>query len=259
MTLLSFTKHLLPLLLIAPLAAYCQGGDFTAPIAWGETENNTIQIANFKQKSVSGQISSFESKHPTTINGINFTKTINFVQNKGLSQIAYSSNLKSEPFDNRCMSLNNTLNNLYGQRTNEVHVTDQGLNNYTEIIWTSKLDRIVRLFCYQDNNDNYVTVSIYPRWTVLDCSMHNINDSSKNAKIKRAFFYFDQANGDIRFFNNSNVTLPFKSTFKSQRIEFSHNEIHDHTTIDLNTGVIMSKFANNNGKEELLVGKCKKQ
>jgi hypothetical protein len=154
--------------------------------------------------------------------------------------------------------IQSSLNKIYGQRTNEVHILNQAPNNYTEVIWTSKLDRIVRVICFSPDKSNVVSVSFYPRWMVLDCTMH-AQDPNINANDRRAFFYFDQSNEEVRFFNNADVSLPFTSTFKDGRIAFSHNSEGDRTTIDLNSGVIMSKFIDEKGHDQLLVGKCKKQ
>jgi hypothetical protein len=161
-------------------------------------------------------------------------------------------------FENTCSMIQSSINKLYGQRTNEVHVFDQGPNNYTEVIWTSKLDRIIRVFCFSTKNSNIVSVSVFPRWMVLDCTLH-ADEATNKIKNRRAFFYFDSTNEEIRFFNNSEVSLPFTSTFSNARIAFTHNNAGDNTTIDLNTGVIMSKFIDKKGHEQLLIGRCKKQ
>ncbi len=228
-------------------------------LPWGVAEDSYIDKNYFYPATNQGKVDSYQAKALTTIKNIPFATTFHFVHFKGLSQISYIADLNNEPFYDKCESLQKEISNQYGQRTNEVHITDQNTNNYTEVIWTSKMDRIVRLFCYNNNQHNYVTVSMYPRWMVLDCYLHAQDDTAKDRKIKRAFFYFDKVNEDIRFFNNSTVTLPFKSTYTFSRIEFSHNNPHDRTTIDLNSGVIMSKFVNEDGHEQLLVGNCKKQ
>lgn len=199
-----------------------------------------------------------KEKQQLAIKGINFDKSYTFIENKGLSEITYLANLNDEPFAAKCKVIQDAISDVYGQRTNEVHVTDQGKLNYSETIWTSKLDRVVRLFCYHNSDENRITVSIYPRWLVLDCTLH-AEDVVKKKKKKRAFFYFDKNSEQIRFFNNSEVTLPFQSNFQNMRISFDHNNIGDHTTIDLDTGVIMSRFIDEHGQEQLLAGKCKKE
>lgn len=226
-------------------------------IPWGIGEEQYLHFENFKTPLTNGKAHSYEAKQLTTINGIDFINTLNFIDQKGLTQISYIAPLKAEPFQDKCTAIKTAISDIYGQHTNEVNVTDQDVNNYSEIIWTSKVDRIVRVFCYSLEKNNYIAISIYPRWMILDCTMHNADESNKKIKNKRAFFYFDKENEDIRYFNNYDVTLPFNSTFKSQRIEFTHDNDNDRTTIDLNSGVIMSKFTDKDKKEQLLVGKCK--
>lgn len=241
-------------------ASYAQNTSLTdRKIPWGASEEQYIQFEKFKQPKINEKVHSFEAKQLNTINGVDFVNTINFIDQKGLTQISYIAQLNAEPFQKKCAAIKTAISDIYGQHTNEVNVTDKDVNNYSEIIWTSKVDRIVRVFCYNFEQNNYVAISIYPRWMVLDCTMHNADETSKKIKNKRAFFYFDKENEDIRYFNNYNVTLPFNSTFKSQRIEFTHDNIKDRTTIDLNSGVIMSKFTDEDKKEQLLVGKCKIQ
>jgi hypothetical protein len=228
-------------------------------IPWGMLEDHYINKDDFDTATTSGKVHTYQAKITTKINNTDFTKTVKFIDKKGLSQIAYITNPKNEEFENICALMQDALNKIYRQRTNEVHVRDQGSNNYTEVIWTSKLDRIVRLFCFQAQDTNVVAVSLFPRWIVLDCTMHPVDPNNKKVTNRRAFFYFDPASEEIRFFNNEEVSLPFTSTFSDSRIAFSHNNADDHTTIDLNTRVIMSKFVDENGKSQLLVGKCKTQ
>lgn len=227
-------------------------------IPWGVSEDRYLNANEFNTGTVSGKVHNYDAKKSTKINNADFTKTVKFIDKKGLSQISYVAKPNEKEFENTCAMIQSSVNKLYGQRTNEVHIFDQGPNNYTEVIWTSKLDRIVRVFCFSAQNSNIVSVSLFPRWMVLDCTMH-ADETTHKAKDRRAFFYFDNANEEIRFFNNSEVSLPFTSTFSDARIAFTHNNKGDNTTIDLNTGVIMSKFIDNKGHEELLIGRCKKQ
>ncbi len=253
-------KPILTVLMLFTWNLHAQESALTAhTIPWGIAQDKYIKNNDFTASASQDKSHIFESKMPTKINGVDFNKTVKFLDTKGLSQITHIANLKNEDVEKLCSNLQESITKMYGQRTNEVHVKNQEPNNYTQVIWTSKLDRTVDLFCYTSNNSNFVSVTLYPRWTVLDCTMHSEDPMDKKNQKKRAFFYFDAANEEIRFFNNSNVTLPFQSTFQSMRIQFSHNNDNDRSTIDLNTGVIMSKFIENKGKEQLLVGKCKIQ
>ncbi len=244
------------LLLTAPLA-WAKLALLEPTIPWGVKANQYPELAFFKPNASLGP-NAYDAKKSIILHGIEFTNTLYFNNEQGLSEITYIAYLKNVPYEKACTNIQMDINQAYGQKTNEVHVTDQGKDNYSETIWTSKVDRVVRLFCYKAENNNTVSITIFPRWVVLDCTLRNVEDTSNKAKPKKAFFYYDSINEKIRFFNNQNVTLPFDSTFTSQRIDFSHNNEKDHSTIDLNTGVIMSKFITN-GKEELLVGKCKQQ
>ncbi len=246
------------LLLIAP-SLYGKGTALTTPsIPWGASEEEYMDMNRFKASTSKGETKTYEAKELITITEVPFIQVMHFLNNKGLSQITYLSDLNNEPYQSKCLMVQSKINEIYGKRTNEVHVNDHDKNDYAEAIWTSKLDRIVRLFCYNNNNHNYVSVTIFPRWTVLDCSLHDADKVSEKKENNRAFFYFDKVNETIRFFNNNEVTPPFTSSYHYPRIEFSHNNPQDHTTIDLNTGVIMSKFSDN-GKHSLMVGKCKIQ
>ncbi len=247
-------------LMIFSLSLRAQESPLTAhTIPWGITQDHYINTNDFTPSISPDKSHVFEAKSPTKINSVDFTKTVKFVDSKGLSQITHVANLKKEDVEKLCANLQKSITTLYGQRTNEVHVKNQEPNNYSQVIWTSKLDRTLDLFCYTSPNTNFVSVTLYPRWTVLDCTMHSDDPKDKKNQNKRAFFYFDEANEEIRFFNNSNVTLPFQSTFQDQRIQFSHNNENDRSTIDLNSGAIMSKFIEDKGKEQLLIGKCKIQ